>query len=76
MWQTGKNITALWASNDNENAWFWVPGLGWRKLSSATPYVFLQQLAVVCAAYDGNKTVNFFEVGIANNIEIQQIYSF
>ena len=76
MWQNGKNITALWASNDNRNAWFYAAGLGWRKLSAASDTVFLQQLAVVCQAYGGNRSVNFFEVGIAGNIEIQQIYSF
>jgi hypothetical protein len=58
------------------HAWFYAAGLGWRKLSSATQNVFLQQLAVVNSAYIGNKNVNFFEVGIAGNIEIQQIYSF
>ena len=76
MWQNGKHITSLWASNDDHNAWFFAAGLGWRKLSSATQNVFLQQLAVVSAAYQKNSSVNFFEVGVAGNIEIQQIYSF
>ena len=48
MWQTNRHIIALWASNDDHNAWFYADGLGWRKLSSATQNVFLQQLAVVC----------------------------
>jgi hypothetical protein len=76
MWQNGRTISALWASNDDHNAWFYAVGLGWRKLSSATGLVFLQQLGVVTAAYMNGHRVNFFEVGIAGNIEIQQIYAF
>ena len=30
-WQNSKKITGLWAINENNNAWAWVDGIGWRK---------------------------------------------
>lgn len=75
MWQNGKRITGLWTINENRNAWVWIDGLGWRKLARDDDSVFDAMLNVCTAAYIGNRTVNFREVGTGGNIEIHEIYA-
>ena len=76
MWQNGKKITAMWTINQDGNAWVWVDGLGWRKLAHGSDSQFNSMLAVCGQAYQGNRFVNFREVGVGGNIEIWEIYSF
>lgn len=46
-WLTEKRINALWAINENRNAWVGIAGVGWRKLAnnSDTAIVALTLLA-------------------------------
>lgn len=47
VWVSGKKINALWAINENRNAWVSVAGVGWTKLAnnSDTAIVALTILA-------------------------------
>jgi hypothetical protein len=71
MWQNSKKITGLWTNNQDQNAWVWVDGLGWRKISLIN---YLGMLAVCLAAYNKNSFVNFNEVGVGGDIYIAEIY--
>jgi hypothetical protein len=75
MWQNGKKITGLWTDNNDKNAYVWVDGLGWRKISILTDAQFQSMLAICIAAYSGNRFVDFFEFGVQGDIYITEIYS-
>jgi hypothetical protein len=74
MWQNNRRIIGLWTNNQAVNAWVYVDGLGWRKLTNPDDDVTLAMLALCVHAKADNRPVNFFEVGTGGNIEIQEIY--
>ena len=47
VWHNNKKITGLWTSNQNRNSWFYVEGVGWKKIAdnSDTAVVALTILA-------------------------------
>ncbi|HEX6716125.1 MAG TPA: hypothetical protein VF088_03400 [Pyrinomonadaceae bacterium] len=74
MWQNGKRIIGLWTNNQAVNAWVYVAGLGWRKLTNPDDDVTGAMLALCVHAKEANRPVNFFEVGVGGNIEIRELY--
>jgi len=74
MWQTNRRITALWTNNQNVNAWVWVDGLGWRKLTNPDDDVTDAMLQLCVHAKAANRPVDFLEVGVSGVIEIREIY--
>ena len=74
MWQNNKRITGLWTNNQAVNAWVWVDGLGWRKLTNPDDDVTSALLTACAQAKADNRPVNFNEVGSGGNIEITEIY--
>jgi hypothetical protein len=73
-WQSNRKITGLWTNNQNVNAWVWVDGLGWRKLTNPDDDVTEAMLTMAAHAKGHDRFVNFFEVGVGGNIEIQEMY--
>jgi hypothetical protein len=76
MDQENKKITALWTDNGTQNAYVFVGGLGWRRISISNDAQFLSMLGVCTAAYVNKSFVNFNETGVAGSIYITQIYAF
>ena len=74
MWQNNRRITGIWVHNANVNAWVFVSGLGWRKLTNPDDDVTNAMLIACAHAKADNRPVNFFEVGVGGNIEIREIY--
>ena len=35
-WNNDKRVTALWSINQNRNAWVYINGVGWKRLSTAS----------------------------------------
>jgi astacin len=73
-WQYNKKITALWTNYQNVNAWVWVSGLGWRKLTNPDDDVTNAMLIALTHAKADNRSVDFLEVGVSGNIEIRELY--
>lgn len=73
-WQYGKRITAIWANDQNVNAWVWVDTLGWRKLTNPDDDVTTALLDMSLHAKTGNRPVDFDEVGVGGNIVIREMY--
>lgn len=74
-WQYGKKITGLWTNYQNVNAWAYVSGLGWRKLTNPDDDVTNAMLIICTTAKAHGWSVDFEEVGSGGNIEIRQIYA-
>jgi C1A family cysteine protease len=72
IWERNKRITGLWTINQNRNAWVYVQGLGWRKISPDNDNIFFDMLAQLIAAKAGNRRVDFRQ----ENRVIKEIYVF
>lgn len=57
-WQKNKRIVALWANDGARNAYAYVEGLGWRRISPASDAAFLTLLLEVAAAKAAGRPVN------------------
>jgi len=69
-WERNKQIIGLWTVNQNRNAWVYVQGLGWRKISPDKNNIFFDMLAQLIAAKTCKRPVTFYQKrGI-----IKQIY--
>lgn len=71
-WERNQRIVGLWATNQDRNAWVFVSGMGWRKISPDNDNIFFDMLAQLIAAKGGNRPVNFYQ----ENKVIKQVYVF
>jgi hypothetical protein len=71
-WQRGKRITALWSINQDNNAWAWVDGLGWRKCDPRSNTTSL--LILAATAKGGGTLVDFNEDTVDGNLSIVEMY--
>jgi C1A family cysteine protease len=72
IWERNRRIIGLWAINQNRNAWVYVQGLGWRKISPDNDNIFFDMLTQLIAAKAGNRRVDFRQ----KNRVIKEIYVF
>jgi C1A family cysteine protease len=69
-WQTNKKIIGLWTIDQDRNAWVYVEGLGWRKISPDNDNIFFNMLVQLAAAKAAGRPVNLYQVqGV-----IKQVY--
>ncbi|HEX7077870.1 MAG TPA: C1 family peptidase [Candidatus Eisenbacteria bacterium] len=61
-WQYNKRVIGLWAIDQTRNAWVYVDGLGWRKISPDNDNIFFSMLAELVLAKAAARPVNFHEV--------------
>jgi hypothetical protein len=71
-WQRGQKITALWSINEDNNAWAWVDGLGWRKCDRRSNTTAL--LVLAASAKGTNSFVDFNEESVDGRTTITEIY--
>jgi C1A family cysteine protease len=71
-WQKNKRITGLWAINQNRNAWVYVQGMGWFRVSPDNDNIFFDMLSQLIAAKAGQRRVDFYQ----ENRVIKQVYVF
>jgi C1A family cysteine protease len=69
-WIYNARVTGLWAINHDRNAWAYISGLGWRKVSPDNDNIFLDMLAGLAAAKAANRPVNIYQ----KNGVIEQLY--
>ena len=75
-WQNSKKIIGLWAINENRNAWVYIQGLGWRKLSNETDSIVINLMIKAAHAKEENRNVNFYEEGVeGGTIVIKEMYT-
>ena len=61
VWQKDRLVTALWANDEQRNAWIYADTLGWRKLTPANDVIFLNLLNQSATAKAARRRVNFRE---------------
>jgi hypothetical protein len=73
-WQYSKKITGLWTNYQNVNAWAYISGLGWRKLTNPDDDVTTAMFVACAEAKGDDRYVNFLEESRSGNMEIREIY--
>lgn len=63
VWHRGVNVTGMWASAEERNAWVYLEGTGWRRLAADSNSAFFALLAELIAAKSANRPVNAAEEG-------------
>lgn len=63
VWVNDARITALWAVNEDRNAWVYVKDHGWRKVCPDSDNIFFNMLTQLATAKAGNRPVNYREEG-------------
>ena len=69
-WHYNCLVVGLWTINQDRNAWAYLQGYGWRKISAENDNIFLDMLSQLIAAKTAARPINFFE----DNGVIKQIY--
>jgi C1A family cysteine protease len=72
VWQSNKHVVGLWTINENRNAYVFIDGIGWKKISPDNDNIFFDMLSQLAAAKATGRPINFFEVQDV----IKQIYVF
>jgi C1A family cysteine protease len=71
-WERNQRVVGLWTINEDRNAWVYVQGMGWRKISPDNDNIFFDMLTQLIAAKGGNRPVDFRQEGSV----IKEIYVF
>ncbi|MFN7930139.1 MAG: C1 family peptidase [Blastocatellia bacterium] len=61
VWQNNKRIVGLWSNNADRNAYVYVDGIGWKRITGDNDNIHLNMLAQLIAAKAANRPVNYFE---------------
>ncbi|HVL21467.1 MAG TPA: C1 family peptidase [Amaricoccus sp.] len=71
-WRSNARVIGLWAINEDRNAWVYMEGYGWRKVSPDNDNILHDMLAQLIAAKARGGAVTFYEEqGV-----IKQLYAF
>ena len=71
-WRSNARVIGLWAINEDRNAWVYMDGYGWRKVSPDNDNILHDMLAQLIAAKARGGAVTFYEEqGV-----IKQLYAF
>lgn len=69
-WLNNVQVVGLWTIDQDRNAWAYLAGIGWRKVSPDNDNIFFDLLRLLAAAKEGKRPVNVYQVGGV----IKQIY--
>ncbi|MDJ0837091.1 MAG: C1 family peptidase [Acidobacteriota bacterium] len=72
LWHKHKKIIGLFATGGTRNAWAYIQGVGWRRVSYENDTIFFTMLTQLSAAKAAKRPVSLFDV---NNV-IKEIYVF
>jgi len=70
VWQNNKRVVGLWAIDQDRNAWVFIDGIGWKKVSPDNDNVFFDMLIQLVMAKAAARPINYYEVGGV----IKQVY--
>jgi C1A family cysteine protease len=71
-WRQNVRVLGLWAINEDRNAWVYMEGFGWRKVSPDNDNILIDMLAQLIAAKARGGVVTYYEEqGV-----IKQLYAF
>jgi immune inhibitor A len=59
-WHNNVIVTSVYASNDSQNAWVYLQGLGWRKIKTGTPDGITNMLVLFSEALANNNNVDVY----------------
>jgi C1A family cysteine protease len=71
-WRSNVRVAGLWTINQDRNAWAYMDGFGWRKISAENDNILFDMLAQLIAAKAKGGVVSFYE----EQSVIKQIYAF
>jgi M6 family metalloprotease-like protein len=71
-WLEKKQITGLWSINQERNAYAYVGGVGWRKISAESDSIFLGMLELLSSAKESKSPAN---LRVENDV-IKEVYVF
>jgi hypothetical protein len=69
-WQANRRVAALWANGQVRNAWAYLGGLGWRRLSARSDAAFCGMLVQLIAAKGAGRPIN----ALVEDDAITQVY--
>jgi C1A family cysteine protease len=69
-WVNGVTVIGLWAINEDLNAWAYISGLGWRKISPTNTNIITDMLLQLASAKAVGRPVNVYQ----DNGVITQLY--
>ncbi len=72
VWLEKKQITGLWSINQERNAYAYIDGIGWRKISAESDSIFLGMLELLSSAKESKSPVN---LRVENDV-IKELYVF
>jgi hypothetical protein len=60
-WQGNQTIGALWSSNDKDNAYAWINGVGWRRLAPTSDASLMAMNILTRLGRDSGAPINYRE---------------
>jgi hypothetical protein len=60
-WQGNQTIGALWSSNDKDNAYAWINGIGWKRLAPASDASLMAMNILTRVGRDSGSPINYRE---------------
>jgi C1A family cysteine protease len=71
-WLNNTRVVGVWALDQDRNAWAYLDGAGWRRISADNDNIFFDMLSQLLAAKAANRPINVFQ----DNGVIKQVYVF
>jgi len=62
MWSNNKTVIQIYSTNDSQNAWARIDGLGWRKIKTGNKDGVTNTFVLLSGAKANNRTVNVYIV--------------
>lgn len=62
-WLTNRKILGVWTIDQDRNAWAYIEGTGWKRISADNDNIFFDMLAQLLAAKAGNRPCNLRQQG-------------
>jgi hypothetical protein len=60
-WQGNQTIGALWSSNDKDNAYAWINGIGWKRLAPTSDASLMAMNILTRVGRDSGSPINYRE---------------
>lgn len=70
IWQNNKRVVGLWTIDQDRNAFVFIDGLGWKKVSPDNDNIFFDMLNQLVMAKAAGRPINYFELAGV----IKQVY--
>jgi C1A family cysteine protease len=62
VWQYNKRVVGLWTIDQDRNAWVFIDGIGWKKVSPDNDNIFFNMLNQLAMAKAAARPINYYEL--------------